>query len=113
MNVFNALTFALAVVAIVPMVCRLNMLHVGKHRTSIVLLHLAMAYSVLWGGFAGFSGIATVGDFFSVLAPVLWVTISFHSWRDGVPSHYLREVQSLEYPKILDLTELQGAGGKK
>lgn len=110
---FQALTLALALVSIVPMVCRLNMLHISKHRTSVILMHLAMAYSVIWGGFAGFSGVATVGDFCAVLAPMIWVLLSFHSWRDGVPDHYLREARTLKYPKLIDITEMQGAGSKK
>lgn len=90
MMLFQWVVFLLAMLAAGPFICRLTMLHPSLHRWPIILMHMSMAFSVAWGGYRGWVGDADFGDAASVVAPLLWIWVSYGNWSAGVPRHFRR-----------------------
>lgn len=111
MMVFQWLVLILALIGTVPIVCRLGVLHFKLHKARVIVMHLAMAYSILWGGYAGYMGMATLGDLCAVVAPLMWIWLSYPSWSSGVPDHFHIVTKSAPYPPIIDPSELRHVGG--
>jgi hypothetical protein len=114
MMLFQWLVFLAAIAAGLPFICRLSMLHPSLHRWPVIAMHIVMACSVAWGGYRGWMHDADFGDLCSVLAPLLWIWISFGNWRDGVPPHFRRPGRSAGSLSEIDMSMLpRVSGGRK
>lgn len=107
----NYITLALSLAAAVPLICRLTSFDRSAHAPRIAVLHVLLAFAVVWAGYRAWEGSADFGHLCAVLATLSWLWISFYSWRDGVPAQFHRRGARSE-PKVLDFTSLSQAWGR-
>lgn len=99
MSLFQYLVLSLALAATLPFVCRLGLLHFSEHQASVVLMHVAMAIAIVFSGYSAWMGVAQFGDLCTVAGPLLWIRLSYSSWKHGVPPHFVRTPRRLFYPR--------------
>lgn len=86
----NAVLFIAAMVALAAYVCRIDTLSWGRHRASVIVLHLAGAGCCAWALTQAAEGVATVGCVLALIMAASWLWVSFWSWRSGPPRHVER-----------------------
>lgn len=88
--------FVFAVLTLAGYVCRLDPLQFRLHRLGIIILHWAGGGSAAWAMtqaalvVSGKSDYPLLGCWMAVTLAASWLWVSYSSWRDGVPAHYLR-----------------------
>lgn len=98
MPLLNVAVAAGAAAGLFAVLCRLDALRYRSHRTSIVLMHVALGGSCIFAGAHALAGEAAPGDFAAVAVALCWVRASYSSWRDGVPKIYSTAPSDLDDP---------------
>lgn len=107
----QAIVLALALAAALPLICRLAVFDKRHHLMRIAVWHALLSVAVSWAGMKAWQGAADFGDLCTVLAALVWIWVSYHSWRHGVPPQFHKGKPSSE-PRILDFTALDQAWGR-
>jgi len=90
--------FVFALLTLAGYVCRFDMLQFRLHRLGIIMLHWAGGGSTAWAlvmagrVMAGDTSadVQLMGCWLAVAMAASWLWVSYSSWRDGVPPHYMR-----------------------
>lgn len=105
------LVLVLALASALPLICRLAVFDKRTHLLRIAVWHGLLSIAVSWAGMKAWQGSADFGDLCTVLAALVWIWVSYHSWRHGVPAQFHKDKPSSE-PQVLDFTSLDQAWGR-
>jgi len=79
-----------ASMVVLAYVCRLGLLSLARHKTSIVLLHIAGCGAAFGAGVNAWEGRTDLQDILSLALSGLWIGVSVWSWHGRVPDHWRR-----------------------
>lgn len=87
-SLFDMVVFASALGAVFAYLCRLEALYVRRHKPAIIVMH--MAWAIACGAAAGRAWVGEAGliDGAVVVGSLVWIWISFATWRHGVPRQF-------------------------
>lgn len=105
-SLFDWAVFMAALGALFAYLCRLDALHVRRHKPAVIVMH--MAWAVACGAAAGrsWAGDAGLIDAAAVIGAVTWIWISWTTWQGRVP----RQFDSGPMP--LDETQMRCVSGR-
>jgi len=87
MRLLEILVMVAAAGAVFGYVCRLDMLHVLRHRLRVILLHIALTACAGAAGFAAYERAVGLQDIAGLGAAIAWLWVSLPTWRHGPPSY--------------------------
>ena len=87
-DAIDVLVFISACGAVLAYLCRLDALQWGKHRADIILMHMAWAGACAAAASHAWVGDAGLIDVCSVSGSLLWIFISYGTWRASVPRQF-------------------------
>ena len=87
------LLFIVSNFAVFCYVCRLSQMSWKTTKPSPLIMHLSFAIATVWAGYHGWFGVADLGDFCTVLGAIAWISISYKTWRHGVPEHFSKPME--------------------
>jgi hypothetical protein len=87
------ITGVLAVPVAMGFLCRIGMLSLREHSTSVAVMHACMFAGALYALFRATGLQASLGDLAFVAGSGLWLSVSMHSWAGGVPRHFSRTMR--------------------
>lgn len=88
MSAVDVLVFPVALAALFATLCRLNRLHFREHKPGVILLHIAMGSACAAAAGHAWEGLSDITEVSSVVATLAWITVTYHTWRDGVPPQF-------------------------
>lgn len=94
--VFHGLVLALSLAALAAYVCRLNLLSVRVHRWHFVALHIALSGACAVAAVDAWERTTDLQDVCALGAALLWLAVSWPTWRNGVPRHVESDAMPLE-----------------
>ena len=86
----NTIILLVAIATLCAYVCRLDALSWSHHKTSFLLIHLLNAVLCVWALVEAAQGRATWENAATLATAVLWLWVTFYSWRHGPPPHSRR-----------------------
>jgi hypothetical protein len=95
MSILDLIVLSAAIPTVLAYVCRLNMLRIGSHRASAILLHAGPAVSSIWAGYDAWNGHVSPGDIAALLSAIVWIFVSYSTWKDGVPEHFSKNMRRM------------------
>jgi cell division protein FtsW (lipid II flippase) len=107
MNLAQHALWMFAGIAIFTYVCRLSMMSWKTTSPMILVMHLSLAMATIWSGYRGWIGDADPGDFATVVGSLAWISVSYRTWKFGVPEHFNRS-----RPMELDEADLHSVWGR-
>lgn len=92
MTITDLLVLAASFALAPAYLCRLDALSLRHHRAPVVLLHLVLFVGCISTGYHAWVGLVDLSDVCALSAAALWIAVSWHTWRGGVPEHVERAV---------------------
>lgn len=87
-SLFDAAVFVAAIAAVFAYLCRLDALHVRRHKPAVIVMHIAWAVASGCAAGRAWVGSAELIDVAVVVGSLFWIWISLSTWRDGVPRQF-------------------------
>lgn len=83
MMILQYITWALAGVCLLALICRLDGLSWRTHQASVVSMHIGMALLCV----AAFLAPVSIGELGGIVATASWLWVSLPTWAAGPPQH--------------------------
>lgn len=77
----------LALLALYGLCCRLALVSWKTHQPTVVAFHLLLALACLGAAYNAVEMTADVSHVCAIAATLLWLSISYETWRDGPPPY--------------------------
>jgi hypothetical protein len=98
----NWAVLAGAMTAVAMLLCRIDKLRYRQHRLAVIVFHGALAVGSIASGHRAWQGDAGLSDVMAVVSALMWLLISWPTWRTGVPPQYVSR------PVPLDEAQAEG-----
>ncbi len=86
-----------AAFAVFCYVCRLSQMSWQTTKVSPLLMHISLTIATCWSGYKGWLEVGDLGNACTVLGALMWISISYGTWKRGVPSHFAK---TMDWPEI-------------
>lgn len=93
MTAISLLIGLCAFCALLGLICRLNTLHWRDNKPSVIVLHVGLAFAVIWALHDALVQSVTPGSIGSVVAAICWLVISLPTWGTNPPAHAFKHTE--------------------